>query len=217
MIELHKDIEMISHNKISVNNFNPNEVSAEEQQRIVDDIKTNGFFGGILVRPTGDGLFEIVDGEHRYRALIELGADLIPCIVREHSDTEAKINCIRLNTERGTQNPQKIGKIAIDLAEQGVETSALSDVLVYSPEMIEDMKVLAQLPDDTEALLQEMEQKEREETFVVWSFLVPSRYSEEVKAALEKMADNRGEAFGEMCRRINEDARVRSEDTASVV
>jgi ParB family transcriptional regulator, chromosome partitioning protein len=50
-------------------------------------VREKGILEPILVRPVG-GRFEIIAGERRYRAALDVGLAEVPCIVRETSDGE---------------------------------------------------------------------------------------------------------------------------------
>lgn len=54
------------------NDYNPNKMSVVAFEAEIDSICTNGYIDPITVREV-DGAYEIVDGEHRHRALREIG------------------------------------------------------------------------------------------------------------------------------------------------
>jgi len=55
-------------------------VSKREYDRIVASIKAVGLIEPLVVYPEGDD-YVILDGVQRYRALVELGVELVPCIL----------------------------------------------------------------------------------------------------------------------------------------
>jgi ParB/RepB/Spo0J family partition protein len=66
----------------------------------------------LVVRTLGDK-YQIIKGEHRYIACVELGFTEIPCVVQEMDDTEALIQLIVGNVQ--TENkPLEIGLNALD-------------------------------------------------------------------------------------------------------
>lgn len=67
---------------------------------LAESIRQHGLLQPILVRPNGDGTFEIVHGERRYRAHKKLCSSTIRCIVRGLSDREAADIRIVENIER---------------------------------------------------------------------------------------------------------------------
>lgn len=204
-VRFHRDIQIIPIEQIHPNSFNSNEMSDEEQRKIKEDILANGFFGAILVRPVASGGFEIVDGEHRWRALREIGISEVPCLVVEHDDAKAQINSIRLNTERGNQNPKKVGKIIQSLEASGMTLPQIERDLIYSQAELEDRKDLLLLPENIEEMIQTREAAEREQMSLIFSFMVPSAYQDYVDRAIEMFGDRKGQSFGEMCKKFVEE------------
>jgi len=69
--------------------------------RIEDEIKQWGRpFEPILVRPTSDEKYEIIDGVHRYYACLRAGIKEIPAIIQELGDAEAILASYRINRAR---------------------------------------------------------------------------------------------------------------------
>lgn len=68
---------------------NPNQPrqAVGDLSELVASIREKGILEPILVRPMGHR-FQIIAGERRFRAALEIGLDEIPCVVREASDAE---------------------------------------------------------------------------------------------------------------------------------
>src|ERR1035441_3462153 len=62
---------------VEPNPWNPNVQPDAIYKKLVQSIKEQGFIGSILVRTLPDGNYQILDGEHRYKACRELGKDSI--------------------------------------------------------------------------------------------------------------------------------------------
>ncbi|WP_199247005.1 ParB/RepB/Spo0J family partition protein [[Phormidium] sp. ETS-05] len=75
-----------------------------EMQQLVASVRECGIIQPLLVRSVGDK-YEIVAGERRYRAALEVGLTSIPVIVRVLSDTEAKQYALTENLQRADLNP----------------------------------------------------------------------------------------------------------------
>ena len=58
-------------------------------ERLADSLKANGMMQPIVVRPSGDGMMEIVAGERRWRAAQKARLHDVPVIVRDITDREA--------------------------------------------------------------------------------------------------------------------------------
>ncbi len=74
-------------------------------QTLTRSIEEKGLLQPLLVRPSGDGKFELVAGERRYRAAKELGLADVPTVVRELSDLEAAEVALAENLQREDLNP----------------------------------------------------------------------------------------------------------------
>lgn len=95
-------------------------------------IRKFGFVTPVIVRDMGT-YYQIIDGEHRVRAAIELGLGEIPIFsVGVINDAVAKQLTIVLNETRGRADPKRLGTVLKDLLEE-VEKTELLDLLPFSP------------------------------------------------------------------------------------
>lgn len=72
---------------------------------LVDSIAEVGLLQPIVVRPLGDGRFELVMGERRWRAAQAAGLAAIPAIVRETEDHDLLRDALLENLHRAQLNP----------------------------------------------------------------------------------------------------------------
>ena len=79
------DIEDIVPNK-----WNPNRMPAGTYKKLMSSIKLIGLLSPVIVREIKKNKFEIIDGEHRVKALKELGYINVTCVVKECTDEEVK-------------------------------------------------------------------------------------------------------------------------------
>ena len=77
----------------------------EKQAQLIQSIKKHGILEPLLIRPVGNGHYELIAGERRYRAAQELGLDEVPAIVREFNDLEALQVSLIENLQREDLNP----------------------------------------------------------------------------------------------------------------
>jgi ParB family transcriptional regulator, chromosome partitioning protein len=70
---------------------------------LVASIRENGILEPVLVRPSG-GRFQIIAGERRYRAAVEIGLADVPCVVREATDAEVMELALVENLQRKDLN-----------------------------------------------------------------------------------------------------------------
>lgn len=100
--------------QVVANRWNPNTESLTVYNSIKETIKEKGLIGTITVREVA-GCYEIVNGEHRWRILKELGWKEIPVEnMGEISDSEAKFWTLKLN-EGGKNEVEKLAKIYEEL------------------------------------------------------------------------------------------------------
>jgi len=122
--EVNMKIEVLNVTDIQANDWNPNEMEKEIFNSLVNTIQDRGFKQPILVRPVEgqDKKYEIVDGEHRFKAMQVAGQKKIPCVVVDISETEAKLDTIAMNRLKGEHIPFQVAQLIVDLkSEMGEE------------------------------------------------------------------------------------------------
>lgn len=72
---------------------------------LASSIKTQGIMQPVLVRPVGEGRYEIIAGERRFRAAQLAGLDEIPVLVRDVDDQAAAAMALIENIQREDLNP----------------------------------------------------------------------------------------------------------------
>ncbi len=75
-------------------------VDDDKMDDLVESIRTNGVLTPVLVRPDGDGGYEMISGHRRMHAAIRAELEVIPAIVKEMSDDEATIFMVDSNVQR---------------------------------------------------------------------------------------------------------------------
>jgi len=116
-LKYHIEPKILKADDIHKNNYNPNFVSSQIMNAIKDDIQKHGFIGHIAVqKKSSDGTKNvIINGEHRYEALKQLGQNEIPVIILDVPDETAKLLTLRLNREHGELMPDKVADLLKDL------------------------------------------------------------------------------------------------------
>jgi len=75
---------------ISFNPFQPRKGYDDEKlQDLVHSVRVHGILQPVVVRPKGDGNYELVAGERRLRAASEAGLNKIPAIVKELTNEQS--------------------------------------------------------------------------------------------------------------------------------
>jgi ParB-like nuclease domain len=109
------DLRDLSVTAIRANPWNPNTTTEEMREALRESLQDHGFVAPITVRPhpTTPGLFEIVNGEHRWRAAIEEGIDTVPAVVLDLPDTLAKKLTVILN-EGGEPDLARLARLVAE-------------------------------------------------------------------------------------------------------
>ncbi len=88
------------------NPFQPRaDVDRKSLEELVASIRENGLLQPVVVRPVGDGGWEIVAGERRFRAVQELGWTDVPVVVHEVDDRMMLVLALIENLQREDLNP----------------------------------------------------------------------------------------------------------------
>jgi len=137
------DIEEIPLEQIKPNDWNPNILPKKFCEALKKNIKDKGFVSPILVRIIKGG-YEIIDGEHRFNILKELGYTKIPCvIVEEEDDAQAIMRTIAMWRLRGEANVMEIASLFFD---QELDTGEIKEYLAYSDGEIEVLENIYKIP-----------------------------------------------------------------------
>lgn len=77
----------------------------EALEELAESIKVQGVMQPIVVRPIGEGRYEIIAGERRWRATQLAGLDKIPAVIRDVPDEAAIAMALIENIQRENLNP----------------------------------------------------------------------------------------------------------------
>ena len=80
----------------------------ESLQELAESIRTFGLIQPITVRRKGDGKYQIISGERRYRASILAGMDMIPAYIRDASEQGMLEMAIVENIQRENLDPIEV-------------------------------------------------------------------------------------------------------------
>ena len=120
------------------NDWNPNQMGEDEFSNLVKAIgkAESNFQQPILVRvhPDLPGKYQIVDGEHRYRASIEAGFSNVYAIVAEMDEKTAMLKTIAFNKFRGDPDNIKLAELLVQLRDShGMTPEDIEQELGYTP------------------------------------------------------------------------------------
>jgi ParB family chromosome partitioning protein len=93
------------------NRYQPRQsFSPQELAELTASLKQNGLLQPILVRRKGDGIYEIISGERRWRAAKEAGQETIQAVIRNCGDEESVVLALIENIQRADLNPMEMAK-----------------------------------------------------------------------------------------------------------
>jgi len=96
----------VSLGQIQPNPWQPRSaVSQESLQPLVESIRANGILQPIVLRKRGDGHYELVAGERRWRAAGLANLTQIPAVVRDVADNQMLLLALLENIQRENLNP----------------------------------------------------------------------------------------------------------------
>lgn len=131
-------LEWVDRERLHANDYNPNKVSEENLQLLVQSILTNGWTLPIVVRPD----YTIIDGFHRWTVsgreplLSKLGGK-VPVVKVDHKDeSEDMYGTITHNRARGTHLLEPMKAIVKKLIDEGKTVTEISKQLGMKPEEV---------------------------------------------------------------------------------
>lgn len=133
-----KNVQFIERDKIKPNDYNPNKVSEQNLELLVQSILTNGWTMPIVIRPD----YTIIDGFHRWTVagrepLKSMLGGVIPCVIVDHKDESEDIyGTVTHNRARGTHLLEPMKAIIKRLYDNGKTTKEICKELGMRPEEV---------------------------------------------------------------------------------
>jgi len=124
-------------------------------EELAGSIRAQGVMQPIVVRPIGEGRYEIIAGERRWRASQLAGLDSIPAVIREVPDEAAIAMALIENIQREDLNPIEEA-IALQRLQQEFELTQqqVADAVGKSRVTVTNLLRLTALPNDVKLLLE---------------------------------------------------------------
>ena len=105
------DVQSIRIETIVPNRYQPRHTfPPDELTELAASIKESGVLQPIVVRRKGDGIYELIAGERRWRASKEAGLETIPVVIRNCSDQESLLLALVENLQREDLNPMETAR-----------------------------------------------------------------------------------------------------------
>lgn len=178
------------------NPWNTNHCSPDAEEKIRESLRRFGMFKPIVVRTLDDGTLQILGGEHRARAAVDLGMEQVPIVNLGRID-ERKAKEIGL-VDNGRYGEDDSHQLAALLDELGVDE--LSNFMPFTDEEISsiftassiDLDSLS-LPDERSSEIQYDEPTaSMPQTHVIVRFKVPIDDHPRVTEAIERVMQEQG-------------------------
>ena len=131
-------LQWVDRNRLTANNYNPNRVTEDKLQLLIQSILTNGWTLPIVVRPD----YTIIDGFHRWTVagrepLKSLLGGKVPVVIVAHdSEADDMFGTITHNRARGTHLLEPMKAIVQKLIAEGKTVQEISKQMGMKPEEV---------------------------------------------------------------------------------
>ncbi len=131
-------VKQLSISKIVANTYQPRtEFDQAALQELTESVTVHGVLQPVMVRPRGDGRYELVAGERRFRAAQSAGLTEIPAVIREMTDEESLIVALIENIQREDLNAMEAARGYRQLLDKfGLSQAELARQIGKSPSTI---------------------------------------------------------------------------------
>lgn len=105
------EVQHIRVDAIVPNRFQPRQTfSPDELAELTASLKQSGLLQPVLVRRKGDGMYELISGERRWRAAKDAGLETVQAVIRNCGDEESVILALVENLQREDLNPMDMAR-----------------------------------------------------------------------------------------------------------
>lgn len=190
--------------RLRPNPWNSNRVTPENMEKLKRSIEDLGFASAVVVRETEEG-FEILGGQHRTEAAIELGLKKIPVVnVGVIEDKKARKIGLVDNHRYGNDDVMQLAKIIEEIGEDANDlvnllpvSKADIDAVIGAVDLDLEGFDLA-IDDDDDGPPEKSDTKSRtEKTHDVLKFRCTMRDAEAIRQLIEKTIKRQGLAAGD--------------------
>lgn len=177
---------VVAIDRLQPNPWNPNKMDAFMFDKAVASIQQFGFVDPVTVRQVDD-YYEIVDGEHRWKAAQSLGYNEIPVWdIGPVNDDVAKQLTIVLNETRGSADEAKLSDLLKDLLSDHT-TEELVFALPFSPERFDEL--VGKPAFDWNELERHVDREDQRAQWVERTYRLPIEAAQVLDRALAKAKD----------------------------
>ncbi len=150
------EIQHLRVDAIVPNRYQPRQnFSAQELTELTDSLKQSGLLQPILVRRKGDGIYELISGERRWRAAKEAGLETIQAVIRNCGDEESVVLALVENLQRADLNPMEIARAYHRMMNEfGLTQDIIARRVGCERSSIANIVRLIQLPSEIQQLIE---------------------------------------------------------------
>jgi len=138
------------------NRYQPRQTfSSRELTELTASLKQSGLLQPILVRRKGDGIYELISGERRWRAAKEAGLETIQAIIRNCGDEESVVLALVENLQREDLNPMEMSRAYYRMMNEfGLTQDIIARRVGCERSSIANVVRLIQLPPEIQQLIE---------------------------------------------------------------
>jgi len=150
------EVQHLSVDAIVPNRFQPRQTfSAQDLAELTASLKQSGLLQPVLVRRKGDGMYELIAGERRWRAAKDAGLETIQAIIRNCGDEESIVLALVENLQRQDLNPIEMARAYHRmLTEFGLTQDVISRRVGCERSSIGNIVRLLNLPTEVQQLIE---------------------------------------------------------------
>ena len=138
------------------NRYQPRQTfSPQELAELTASLKQSGMLQPILVRRKGDGMYELISGERRWRAAKEAGLETIQAVIRNCGDEESVVLALVENLQRADLNPMEMARAYHRMMNEfGLTQDIIAQRISCERSSIANVVRLMQLPLEIQQLIE---------------------------------------------------------------
>jgi ParB family chromosome partitioning protein len=150
------EVQHLKVGSIVPNRYQPRQTfSPQELNELANSLKQSGLLQPILVRRKGDGIFELISGERRWRAAKEAGLETIQAVIRNCGDEESVVLALVENLQREDLNPMEMARAYYRMMNEfGLPQDIIARRVGCERSSIANVVRLIQLPSEIQQLIE---------------------------------------------------------------
>lgn len=151
------DVQRIPIDQIVPNRYQPRQTFLQQElTELTASIKESGVIQPIMVRRKGDGVYELIAGERRWRASKAAGLTVIPAVLKNCTDQEALLLALVENLQREDLNPMETARAYSRMMKEfGLTQEAVAAKVGRDRSSVANFIRLTHLPLDLQGLVEE--------------------------------------------------------------